>query len=102
MSSSSCSIDAKTSGTSALEGRFRALLEVGHVFAYEDEELEFPVGVLGCDARAVHSPFPRPSSIKLLALRPRMPELLRRCPFSALPLRISLLRLMTGVSAKGS
>ncbi len=55
----------------------------------------------GWDNIALNSPFPRPSSIKLLARFPRMPELLRLC-LSALVLRISLLRLMTGVSAKGS
>lgn len=48
-----------------------------------------------------HSPFPLPSSIKLLARFPRIPELLRLF-VSALALRISLLRLIIGVSANGS
>ena len=50
--------------------------------------------------RISHSPFPLPSSIKLLARRPLMPELLLLFE-SALALRISLLRLIIGVSAKG-
>lgn len=49
----------------------------------------------------VYIPFPRPSSIRLLARLPLMPELLRLLP-SALLFRISLFRRMTGVSAKGS
>lgn len=51
--------------------------------------------------RCANSPLPLPSSIKLLARRPLMPELLRLFE-SALALRISLFRLMIGVSAKGS
>jgi hypothetical protein len=46
-------------------------------------------------------PFDIPLSISELALLPRKPVLLLLCP-SLLPLRISLFRVMTGVSAKGS
>ena len=52
-----------------------------------------------CRSRS-DSPLPLPSSIRLLARRPRIPELLRLF-VSALALRISLLRFITGVSAKG-
>lgn len=49
----------------------------------------------------VYPPLDMPLSISELALLPRRPVLLRLCP-SLLPLRISLFRVMTGVSANGS
>lgn len=52
-------------------------------------------------AGAQCSPLDMPLSINELALLPRMPVLLLRCP-SLLAFRISLFRLITGVSAKGS
>jgi hypothetical protein len=51
---------------------------------------------------ALDSPFDWPLSISELALLPRKPVLLLLCPSLLVPFRISLFRVMTGVSAKGS
>ena len=61
--------------------------------------MEAHFGIL--QQKFANSPLPLPSSIKLLARRPLIPELLRLFE-SALALRISLLRFMIGVSAKGN
>jgi hypothetical protein len=47
-------------------------------------------------------PFEVPDSIRELALRPRIPRLLRLCPLPARSSLISLFRRITGVSANGN